>query len=277
MSWNRANINNGTTSRSISSRATGILVVAAALAVVGGSVFLFSNRNARPTTEEKPVVKGKIKEQEPSIPGQKDSKPDTENAEDKPVPSAPKTWLGQEIKGYAAVTSGATIVETFVTADGKTHKYYHDTRENVLPSAADQILAIMTAENDGFGAPPLPNVGNFEDAFGDALKHKIVIEKDDTDEIRLIKERVLAARKELLDLMAQGVNANDVIEEYRRTQEDNATVRLDAALKVNDLLKAGDIKGAKELCAKYNEVLTSANIMNIEIPEEYLKEDAPNE
>ena len=203
----------------------------------------------------------------------------TNNAADKSVGSSGastserKLWLGKEVKEHRVVTNSTLIVETFVTTDGKTHKYYHDEREKALPTAADQMLALMTASDDGFGAPPLPHIPNFEAAFGKALKTDIIINESDSPEVKAIKERVIAARKELLDLMAQGVNANDVVEEYRRTQEDNATIRFDAAKGVRELLDAGDIDAAKELCAKYNEVLKSANIMPIEIPEEYLNKE----
>ena len=200
------------------------------------------------------------------------SQPEATNS----VSPARELWLGREVKEHRAVTNGTLVVETYVTTDGKVHKYYHDEREKVLPSAADQMLALMTAPDDGFGAPPLPHVENFEDAFGEALKKEIVVRESDTAEVKALKERVIAARKELLDLMAQGVNANDVVAEYKRAQEDNATIRFDAAKGVRELLDGGDIAAAIKLCDKYNEVLNRANIMPIEIPEEYLKrEDNP--
>lgn len=187
------------------------------------------------------------------------------------LPEPPKElWLGKEVKEHRVVTNNTMVVETFVTVDGKIHKYYHDERENVLPSAADQMLALMTAPDDGFGAPPLPAMVNFEDAFGSAIRTEIVIEESDSAEVKALKERVIAARKELLDLMARGVRANDVVKEYARMQKDNATIRFEAAKGVRELLDEGDVEGAKELCARYNEVLKCADIMQIEIPEEYL-------
>lgn len=190
-----------------------------------------------------------------------------------PAEERKELWLGREVKEYRAVTNGTLVVETFVTTDGKVHKYYHDERENALPSAADQMLAIMTTPDDGFGAPPLPHIDDFENAFGKAMQTEIVVEESDSAEVKAVKERVIAARKELLGLMAQGVNANDVVAEYRKAQEDNATIRFDAAKGVRELLDAGDLEAAKALCAKYNEVLERANIMPIEIPDEYLEKE----
>ena len=208
------------------------------------------------------------------------SSPSPTNVETNALPQATnaetlqETWLGQPVVKHEHRTNGPLVVETIYTSDGKKHKYYHDERENILPSAADQMLALMTAPDDGYGAPPLPHIGNFEDAFGEALKKEIVINATDSDEVKELKRRVIAARQELLGLMAEGVNANDIIEEYKKTQEDNSTIRLDAARGVQELLDAGDIEAARELCSKYNEVLENANIMPIEIPEEYLNTES---
>ena len=185
-----------------------------------------------------------------------------------PPPPPPEKWLGKDVKEHLIRTNDTLVIETFITADGKTHKYYHDLRENALPSGADQILAMMTQDNDGFGAPPLPHIDNFENEFGEALKKEIVINDDDLPEVKEVKERVRAARKEMLELMAEGMSADDVIREWQQMQEDNATVRLDAALKVRELLDQGDREGAEQLCQKYNEILEQSGIMKLELPEE---------
>ena len=173
-----------------------------------------------------------------------------------------------DVKEHLVRTNDTLVIETFITVDGKTHKYYHDLRENALPTGADQILAMMTQDYGGFGAPPLPHIDNFENEFGDALKKPIVINNDDSKEVREVKERVRAARKEMLELMAEGKSANDVIREWQQMQEDNATVRLDAATKVRELLDQGDREGAEQLCKKYNEILEKSGIMKLELPEE---------
>lgn len=248
-----------------------LAVLCAVVAVCG--YFLFWPKE-QSQVDERPRPKKAIGEApKPAVRTSKADPAENQSDATNSVPQAREIWLGREVKEHRALTNGTLVVETFVTTDGKVHKYYHDERENILPSAADQILAMMTAPDDGFGAPPLPRVDNFEDAFGDALRKEIVVSESDTAEVKELKERVIAARKELLDLMARGVNANDVVAEYTRAQEGNATIRFDAAKGVRELLDAGDIDAAKELCDKYNEVLERANIMPIEIPDEYLKNE----
>ena len=230
--------------------------------------FCIPNEDSDAPAERDKKVNQRAKKQQPKPKTQAKPSHIEESDQETPTDKPKELWLGKEVKEHRVVTNNTLIVETFVTADGKTHKYYHDERENILPSAADQMLALMTSADDGFGGPPLPHIGNFEDAFGDALKHEIVINENDSKEVKELKERVIAARKELLDLMAQGVNANDVVAEYKRTQEDNSTIRFEAAKAIREMLDAGDVEGAKELCSKYNEVLERAGIMKIEIPEE---------
>lgn len=180
--------------------------------------------------------------------------------------NAVERWRGRIITGRKVETNQQIIVETIYTDDGKSHLWYHEPMMNVLPTAADQLLAMMTATDSGTGAPPLPAMPNFENEFGDALKRQIVIEPEDSPKVREVKERVIAARKEMLDLMAQGIPAQDVIKEYQLMQENNATLRMDAVRRVQEFLSLGDTEGATKLCEEYNKVLRQAGIMEIEIP-----------
>lgn len=242
----------------------GAIAGLAVVAVLGvAAFFIFGGKDAKPKTEKVEKKPAKIAEVKPAV-----VRTNVAAAVDVVKTNQLETWLGKPVKEHRVRTNNTLVVETFITADGKTHKYYHDLKENALPSGADQILAIMTQKNGGFGAPPLPNMKNFENSFGDALKKEIVINDDDPDDVREVKERVKAARQELLDLMAQGKSANEVIREWQQMQDDNATLRREAALGVRELLAKGDRDGAKALCEKYNQVLEKAGIMKLEIPEE---------
>lgn len=176
-----------------------------------------------------------------------------------------EVWLGKPVVKHEYKTNNTLVVETIYTVDGKKHKYYHDERENVLPTGADQILAMMTANNN-FGAPPLPRMKGFENDFAEALKTPIEIKDSDSPSIKEIKKRVILARKEMLDLIAEGYSADEVIQNWERMQEDNATIRMEAVRLVKTMLSEGDREGAKLLCEKYNEVLSQAGIMKIELP-----------
>ena len=134
-------------------------------------------------------------------------------------------WLGVEVDHRRAHTNGTMVIETIYTKDGKSHKYYHDTHPPVFEHSTDQILALATADAPG-GAPPLPMVSNFEAEFARSLKTEIVISDEDPPAIREMKERVKAARKEMLELMAEGMKAEDVLKNAELQRERGVAERV---------------------------------------------------
>ena len=174
-------------------------------------------------------------------------------------------WLGVEVDHRKADTNGTLIVETIYTKDGKSHIYYHDTRPKVFDNVSDQILSLATADAPG-GLPPLPSVPNLQDEFLRSLKTAIKINDDDAPEVKAMKERVKAARQEMLELLDQGMSADEVLKGAMQQRENDAATRMEAVRLVKQLLDEGDRKGAEELCAKYNEALEAMGIMKIQLP-----------
>ena len=174
-------------------------------------------------------------------------------------------WLGVEVDHRKADTNGVLIVETIYTKDGKSHIYYHDTRPNVFQHSTDQVLALATADSPG-GAPPLPVVANFEEEFMRSLTTEITIGDEDPPQVREMKERVKAARLEMLAMLEQGTSAEEVLKKAAQQREDDAATRMEAVRLVKQMLDEGDREGAEELCAKYNEALEKMGIMKIELP-----------
>ena len=269
MGWNRneatsTNIPNRNSSAS-SNRKIKFSVVLVIVICLAGLLALFVSR----VPDEKPLPEEErnspIREAE-QTPVQNDKTIDGSSVQVDISTNLVEQWLGHSIVKRTVETNQQIIVETIFTDDGKKHLWYHEPRQNILPSAADQLLAMMTSDDSGTGAPPLPDMPNFEEEFVKALKTEIVINPDDPPNVKEVKERVLAARQELNDLMAQGIPAKDVIKEYKRVQEDNATLRLEAVERVQSLLATGDEEGAQQLCDEYNNVLRKAGIMEIELP-----------
>lgn len=269
MGWNRneatsTNIPNRNSSAS-SNRKIKFSVVLVIVICLAGLLALFVSR----VPDEKPLPEEErnspIREAE-QTPVQNDKTIDGSSVQVDTSTNSVEQWLGHSIVKRTVETNQQIIVETIFTDDGKKHLWYHEPHQNILPSAADQLLAMMTSDDTGTGAPPLPDMPNFEEEFVKALGTEIVIELDDSPKVKEIKERVIAARQELNDLMSQGIPAQDVIKEYKRVQEDNATVRLEAVERVQALLAAGDAEEAQRLCDEYNNVLRKAGIMEIELP-----------
>lgn len=217
-----------------------------------------------------------VKSEKPQKPSRPSERPAPRAAKPTPMPTAQTTaqapaqedvWQGRKVERRIVETNGTTVVETIYTDDGKCHQYYRKTEKPVLDNASDQILALATAENHGGVLPPLPGVGpNFKYAFAESLKKEIVVNEDDPDAVKALKERVKQARQEMLEAIAQGMTAEEVLAEHRKMQEHNASMRMEAVKGLREYLDKGDAEGAKAYCAKVNEALDGMGMMRIELP-----------
>ena len=254
----------------------GLIVIAAAL----GAWFLLApapdtakpapttaKQKAKPRTPATRPSKAK----DASAPAARPAKP----AEQEKAPPAAKvedTWLGVAVDHREVVTNGTLVNEKIYTKDGKTHRFFHDLRPPVFENASDQILALATADSDGFGMPPLPSLSNFKEEFLKSLQKPVTIKPDDPDDVKALKERIMQARAEMVDAMAAGMEPEEVLAEHQRKVEDDAALRLEAVQAVRKMLDAGDEQGAEELCSRFNEALEEMGVMTIEIPR---KRNAP--
>ena len=251
------------------------VVVAVVVAALLGVVWMVMPKDEKPIEVKKVEKKEVVQEESPSVTLNNRSGEDSAATNVKNQVSEIKrddenlgTWLGVPVVKKDVITNGVYVVSTYYTKDGKSHKHYHNMRDEILPSGVDQLLAIMTQDDDGLGAPPLPLMTNLENEIADALKSEIVIKESDSADIKAMKERVKRARKELIELMAQGVAPEEIVKEYNRIQEYNAQVRLVAVQDVKELLEAGRREEARIVADKYNVELQKLGLMIIELPEE---------
>lgn len=245
-------------------------IVAGAVVIVGALVAFFvisggEKKPAKAVKEKKPAVIAEVKlAAAPTV--VEAAKPSAE----KPKAEKPKTdgtWLSKKVTRREVVTNGTMAVETIYTEDGKKHKYYHDTAKPVFDNASDQVLALVTADDPHGNAPPLPALGpGFENEFADSLKKEIVIDDNDSEAVKEVKERVKQARQAMLDAMGAGMSAQDVIAEHRKMVEENAAMRMDAVKGLREYLDKGDAEGAREYLETMNKALDQMGIMRIEMP-----------
>lgn len=277
MAWNRST--SDTVDATSSSRPSGRGkmprlrrgLLAGAIVVLGAGLaawlFMGGEADSRPLQKKE---RGRIKEVKPAAAPKAAENPaasrggtDESSAEVK----EPDKWLGVEVKSRKAVTNGYMILETIYTVDGKVHQLLDDITPSVFNSSTDQILAMVTADNSRGDAPPLPALGkDFENDFARSLQKEIVINEDDSDEVKEVKMRVKQARQDLLDRMGEGMRAQDVILEHRKMMQDNAEVRMGVVKELKEYISNGDLEGAKLYCEKINPALENMGIMRIELP-----------
>ena len=243
------------------------LIAGGVVAVLGCVLLLvFSGGDGAPKAkaEKKPGV---IKEVKPVARTATNAVSETQSDAATAQKTQKRIWQGSEIVREKVFTNDTTVVETYWTADGKKHKYIHSTVKPVFENGADQVLALATADTTGNG-PPLPGLGkNFEDRFGKAVQKEIVINDDDSDDVKEVKQRVIEARKNLLAAMSEGRRAEDVIAEDRAVKQEETALRNVAVEGLKEYLRNGDAEGAAAYCEQMNKKLDEMGLMRIEIPQ----------
>ena len=138
-----------------------------------------------------------------------------------PNPAGPM-YMGRRIVGISATTNAdGTVVERIRTDDGKLHSKVYSVAEPVLTTRTDQLLA-MAVEGDGNG-PPMPAATKAdEQQFLESLKKPIEILETDTPDVRALKEKVIQARADMVELLAQGRGFSEVLAEHQKLQAENA-------------------------------------------------------
>ena len=162
-------------------------------------------------------------------------------------------------KRNTATPQAGTVVERIRTDDGKLHSKVYSVAEPVLTTRTDQLLA-MAVEGDGNG-PPMPAATKAdEQQFLESLKKPIEILETDTPDVRALKEKVIQARADMVELLAQGRGFSEVLAEHQKLQAENAAVRRDVAKELRSLMDSGDTAAALEYRKRMNAALEQMGI-----------------
>lgn len=168
---------------------------------------------------------------------------------------------------YTIRTNGiGKIIERFRTADGKSHMVVgHVQPTFVEPS--DQLLAMaMSGRTDGTGAPP-PIPGGVSDAqFRESLKTPIVINDDDSDAVKAMKQNVIDARAAMLERLNNGESVDSVLADHHKLAMENDKIRRDCQKELNDIVASGDMEGAKKYQLQMSLALQQMGIAELRMP-----------
>lgn len=135
----------------------------------------------------------------------------------------------------------------------------------VFDNACDQLLAMATSGGNG-NMPPLPVARGMEKDFLKALEKEIVINDDDSDQVKDLKRRVIEARMAMKELLAEGKTVNEILETHREQVNFSADVRRDAMMEARKILDSGDIEGAKQYVTMMNVALQQIGVQEIKMP-----------
>lgn len=192
---------------------------------------------------------------------------------------AKEKYLGSEVVSRTATTNKAGFVtERIRTADGKTHRRMHYPK-SPFEETTDQYLAdVLTQSPDN--PRPLPDMKNdkgLDEEFRKSLKTKIVINDDDSPEVKELKARVITGRESMKRLMEEtGMSFAEVLADHQRITSENADIRLDAIREMNEIMKKGDKEGARDYIVAMNAAFQQMGIDEIKMPKAIESTEGPN-
>ncbi len=178
--------------------------------------------------------------------------------------AAPKSEYKDGRVLTSTTTNGMYIVEMYRMPDGKKLKKLRYAVESIWKSSTDQLLHMAFSSQPGIAAPPLPyGGGNLTKEFEESLKTPIVINKDDNEEVREAKERMIEARKQVKRLLDEGYTFEDILADHEKHNAEDVKMRNEVRERIEEFKREGDIDMAREYMTKANEVLKSAGIVEV--------------
>ena len=158
------------------------------------------------------------------------------------------------------------ICERYQTADGKTHKIYRPSKPPLFKHQTDQLLAMALAGDDRRSAPPLPLGRNLDKEFLESLKTPIEISPDDPPDIVARKEAVIAARKQVDELMRQGIGFTQILADHQKLMSENKQIRDEMIREIKQYNAESDRESTQKALDSVNAALENMGITPIEMP-----------
>lgn len=231
----------------------GVIAGALVVALAAGAYFaFFAGTDEKPQKAVKEKSPSAIKEVTPApAPKAKAPKPKQEDLSipiGRPTkPGAPyryDTNKWQEVDGFI-IPVGARLVRNSLT--NKVRRVFNHT--------SDMLIAeVLQPPENGIMPPPPPITSGMHDKFLKSLETPIVIDDDDTPEVREQKEAVIIARAQIKERIDGGEKFEDILREHWTLTEENLKVRRNAQKELDAIYEQGDIDGA----AKYKRVMDTA-------------------
>ena len=159
---------------------------------------------------------------------------------------------------------------TRVTAPG--HIYECDSEGNwkdITPqkpfdNPVENSLVGLSMENGKF--IPAFMLNHSDEEIMAALRREVVINQDDPEEVKLKKQAVAEMKAVILDYMEQGGTYRDFVYEMAAYVKAERKVKAAGIHKIVQLVKAGDIEGAKAYREELDKVLESQEFTKIRLP-----------
>lgn len=233
-----------------------------AITVAGlvGAIFYFAFRE--PSEEEvgKPVIKPPTHDEPTAA---------TNRQEQVRQPAKPKPPLGYEdgveiVAQSVRTNSAGAVIEKLKLADGTTKMKIHP-KPPLFENPCDQVIAMAISTKPGEAMPPLPDLAGIDRDFANSLLSPIVINDDDSDEVRLLKEQVIAVRKTLAEEVKNGGSVMEALLAHQEEMNRIYESRLEAILMMQEIQTEDGMEAAQAFADEVNRKFANENIPTIPV------------
>ena len=250
----------------------GIIVGCITIALGFAVAFWLFNTPASKQVNSKSEKASLIKEVKPRL--KAIGKTDVANKEEKVEvidPTVAKTngivsALNPEGRLFLSTVSNSTgmILTTYRRANGSLVEVLDRVRPSVKKTATDQLLDMAINHPNGPPIPVNPNDRSLDEAFKKSLEKSIEIKESDSEAIRSLKERMIAAREDMAAMMNDtSASFAEIIEAHQRRTQENTALLNEAQGAINDCLKRGDKDGAGQIYSQFSGQLERLGITGL--------------
>jgi len=249
------------------------LVVLGVVGVVASLWLWFSTRPVQPNVTPPKMIPTDVKTtNSPSVqhPGENKVLLSTNKAVrlQSAVPRRVDALATNIVKVISVVTNAdGSVIERYIRADGKKVRSIKP-GPHLFKHASDDILAIIATTPDGQEMPPLPSGTITDEQFLRSLEDPIVVNDDDSEHDKLLKQSVIALRQEVEIMMKNGQSVREILAEHQKLHHENVMLRTQALLELKKIVEAGNHEEAVKYAKTVNAVLEKMGAAALPIPDE---------
>jgi len=164
------------------------------------------------------------------------------------------------------------IIDICIMPNGRSRKVVRDGRKPVFKHSTDVYIASVLSGGNDAELPPIPIADGMEATFLESLKTPIVINDEDSDEVRNVKQGVIEARKFIDEELRTGRSLKNILEDHMALRKKNAETKAEAEGLVREMLKTSDAETGQQYVKKVNEWLKQQGISEISIPDQHMRQ-----
>ena len=239
--------------------AGGVIVLAACAALF----FLFSGGEDAPKAKAE-KERGRIKEVTPAAAPKAEAEP--VEKKEPPKPRGPQK-VGESRDGWIKLPNGRLIKDTGAIHCAPARLSLED---QVFDRSTDRSIANLLTVEPGtmFIGDSSMYYKNFTEKFLESLKEPIIITHDDSEDVKLLKQGVIDARKELKARYDAGEDLGAIMRESREQMRELGLYREELEQQVREIVKTKDEltdSDLKDLLGAANKMLEERGVKPIHL------------